>query len=145
MKKIVLVACSAGKLATDIPVPAGELYQSQLFTAARKYAEKHAPDSWFILSAEYGLLSPKTLILPYDRTLNTMNKVERRHWAGGVMAQVQQTPAFRGVAEVTFLAGKNYREHLFLAMHLDGMQVRAPMAGMGIGKQLQYLAQELAK
>ncbi len=33
---------------------------------------------WFILSAEYGLLSPETEIAPYERTLNTMSVSDRR-------------------------------------------------------------------
>lgn len=58
---------------------AKDLYISDWFVKARAYVEQ-AGDEWFILSAEYGLVSPETVIAPYERTLNTMGIAERRAW-----------------------------------------------------------------
>ncbi len=55
---------------------AKDLYVSDLFRKARRYVEaKNCP--WFILSAEYGLVSPEQVIAPYEKTLNHMGVAER--------------------------------------------------------------------
>ncbi len=132
-----LVSCVSTKRAS--PLPARDLYVSPLFVKARAFVEaRNAP--WFILSAEYGLLDPNTVVAPYERTLNRMRLAERRAWADGVLAALG--PRLRAVGTVVFLAGKRYRE--FLEPALSGrVRVEVPMADLGIGKQLQWLTLNL--
>jgi hypothetical protein len=54
MARVFLLACVKEKAAG--PVPAGDLYVSDLFKKARAYAEAHA-DRWYILSAEHHVLA----------------------------------------------------------------------------------------
>src|SRR6266545_8383566 len=75
---VYLVSCVSKKRTN--PSPARDLYISDWFLKARDYVEStHSP--WFILSAEYGLVSPDQVLAPYERTLNTMSKAERNAWA----------------------------------------------------------------
>jgi hypothetical protein len=70
-----LVSCVKGKLTG--PAPAGDLYQSLWFCAARAFVEKQNA-AWFILSAKYGLVSPDRIVAPYEMTLNRSTSGERR-------------------------------------------------------------------
>ena len=115
---------------------AKELYVSQLFSKARSHAEA-AEGAWFILSAEYGLLSPDRVVSPYERTLNKMPKGEREAWAQKVLLQIEaELPNLR---RVVFLAGERYRENLIRPLRARGVEVATPMEGLGIGKQLRWL------
>lgn len=102
----------------------------------RAYAERHA-DSWFILSAEHGLLQPDQVIAPYEKTLNAMPKEERRNWARRVghalLANLQPGTS------VLMLAGKRYREELAPLLHANGFKVEVPMQGLKLGHQLRWL------
>lgn len=135
-----LVACSAGKVKTG-PVPARDLYISQLFTLARRYAEKFG-DPWFILSAKFGLLDPLQLVAPYDESLNDKRVDERAAWARMVAAKVQQQQLAR--IELVILAGRAYRDPLQQLLEAQGHTVTVPMQGLAIGKQLQFLTHALA-
>jgi len=74
---VVLVACAKTKL--SVPAPARDLYISSNFRKSRSYAESTGVP-WFILSAEYGLLTPDQLIAPYDRYLPDMPDSYRAAW-----------------------------------------------------------------
>ena len=115
-----------------------DLYVSDLFRKARRFVEASGYP-WFILSAEYGLVTPDQVIAPYERTLNTMGVAARREWAKRVAAQLAD--AVPDLSRVVFLAGERYRE--FLARHLKGrgVEVSVPMRGLRIGEQLSWLAQ----
>jgi hypothetical protein len=54
----------------------------------RAFAETHS-DAWYILSAEYGLLDPKQVVGPYERTLRGMTPLERSNWGIKVQAQLK--------------------------------------------------------
>ena len=118
--------------------PARELYVSDWFLKARRYAETSGCH-WFILSAEYGLVAPDRVIAPYERTLKTMPIAERRAWAERVSKEL--AVAVPKLSHVVFLAGEPYRE--FLARHLNdrGVVVSVPMKGLVRGKQLSWLGQ----
>lgn len=134
VKKVFLVACVAGK--RPDPVPAAELYTSTWFTKARNLIEATGAP-WFILSAEHGLLSPETVIGPYERTLNKMGAAERRVWAEKVKSQMAtQLP---NAAEVVIFAGWRYREHLMPWLHEQFARVSVPMEGLPIGRQLSWM------
>lgn len=133
---VYLVSCVSQK--QDHACEARDLYVSDLFRKARRYAEaSRCP--WFILSAEHGLVPPGQVIAPYERTLNTMGVADRRAWSERVAAQLAR--AVPDLSQVVFLAGKRYRE--FLARHLAGrgVKVSVPMEGLRIGEQLRWLEQ----
>jgi hypothetical protein len=117
---------------------AKDLYISDFFSKARNHAEA-SKGSWFILSAEYGLLSPDRMVAPYERTLNKMPKRDREAWAQKVLLQIEaELPDLK---RVVFLAGERYRENLVHPLRARGVKVAIPMEGLGIGKQLRWLKQ----
>jgi hypothetical protein len=133
---VYLVSCVSQK--RDQACEARDLYVSDLFRKARRFAEASGCP-WFILSAEYGLVTPGQVIVPYERTLNTMGVADRRAWAKQVASQLAE--AVPDLSRVVFLAGERYRE--FLARHLEshGVEVSVPMEGLRIGEQLSWLGQ----
>lgn len=137
--RIFLIACVAQKGASS--APAADLYLSPWFTKAKALAIRSGAP-WFILSAQHGLVSPSSVIAPYDLTLATMKAPSRRAWAEIVIAQMrdQLPPA----DEVVLLAGDRYRAGLmdWLAAHYGTISI--PMRGMPIGRQLQWLTKETA-
>ncbi|MNK06931.1 hypothetical protein D3C87_248340 [compost metagenome] len=130
MDRVYLVACSAGKVDAD-SVAARDLYNSQLFTLARRYAEKSS-DPWFILSAKYGLLDPAQLVASYDESLNDL------------MVEAQLKRVVHSRSHLIMLAGRAYCDALQHLMEAQGHTVTVPMEGMAIGKQLQILTRSLA-
>jgi hypothetical protein len=135
MKTIVLIACAAKKVSHR--ARAAELYVSPLFTANLRYARSLRPDAIYILSAKHGLLALDQEVEPYDLTLNTMPVAQVRAWAGHVVAQL------RGQADLQndrfiLLAGSKYRK--FIVPHLAHWE--APLEGMRIGEQLQWLGRQ---
>jgi len=132
--KIFLVSCVSQK--QPYATAARDLYTSDWFVKARRYVEaQHA--LWFILSAEHGLLHPDQVVAPYERTLNTMGVIERRHWAERVIRQLDDVLSGVGTAE--FLAGERYRENLIPELGRRGISVSIPMQGLRIGEQLGWL------
>lgn len=136
-KTIVLVACASTKLETQ--AKAKDLYTSELFKKSREYAERIG-DIWLILSAKHHLLDPETLTTPYDRTLNMMNTSARSFWALTVANKL--TPKINPGDRVIFLAGVKYRESLIYPCTQAGASVECPLAGLGIGQQLQFLTKQ---
>ena len=137
---VYLVSCVSQK--QEYACAARDLYVSDLFRKARRYAEASGC-SWFILSAEHGLVSPEQVIAPYERTLNKMGVADRRAWAQRVVQQLGE--AVPDLSQVVFLAGERYRE--FLASHLAGrgVTISVPMEGLRIGEQLSWLGQHTAQ
>jgi hypothetical protein len=136
---VYLVSCVSKKRRT--PSPARDLYVSDWFLKARAHVES-TDSPWFILSAEYGLVSPDQVLAPYERTLNTMRKAERDAWATRVKAQMETSlPA---ADRIVVLAGQRYRESLMDFLRQRAETVEIPMEGLTIGRQLQYLTDGLA-
>lgn len=135
---VYLVSCVSKKKSR--PAPARDLYVSDWFVKARTYVEATGC-TWFILSAEYGLVNPDQIIEPYEKTLNTMPVSERRKWADRVALQLAEVvPTAR---HVVFLAGQRYREFLKDRFHQQGIEVEVPMEGLRIGEQLSWLAEHV--
>lgn len=136
-KDIVLVACVAGK-AVD-PAPAKDLYRSDWFAKARAFAEASGKP-WMILSALHGAIDPDKVIAPYDASMRDKSKFERRAWASIVSDQVQ--PISYGCDRVILIAGRDYRDPLAADDIFKWRNPRqlAPMEGLGIGHQKQWLA-----
>ena len=134
MSKLVLVSCVSKK--QSAPMQAADLYISEWFKKARKLVQD-MDHPWFILSAEHGLLRPEKVISPYNLTLNNMDAAARRAWAERVLSQMEaDLPA---ADEVVVLAGKRYRENLMGWLRSQFREVSVPMAGLGIGQQLNWM------
>lgn len=132
---VYLVACVGAKL--DKPSPARDLYISDWFLKASAYAKAMSP-TWFILSAKYGLLHPDQEIEPYDLTLRTMQAPQRREWGNSVVRQLQERIGTE--TPIVILAGQLYRVEI--EAWARG-RASVPMAGLGIGRQLQWLKEHL--
>lgn len=94
----------------------------------------------YILSAKYGLLELNQQIEPYELTLNTMNKKQRKEWADKVLIQCKE----KGISfedETIFLCGKKYREFLMK----EFKNSTTPLEHLGIGKQLAFYNKEIYK
>lgn len=136
MRQITLVACVSRKL--EYPAPAAELYQGQWWTAAKGFAQMR-PGSWYALSARHGIVEPNQVLDPYDETLIGKPKPERIRWAERVIEQLHKIAA--PGAEVTFLAGRKYREFVIPALVTTPEELwtaRVPAAGLNIGQQVQF-------
>lgn len=133
-----LISCVSRKRA--YAAEARELYDSPLFVKARKYVENRC-DTWYILSAKYGLLHPTRVVDPYEETLNTKTRAEREQWAQRVWTDLH--PHVRAGDHVVILAGERYREYLVPRLIQHGCLVEVPMEGLGIGRQLGWLSKEL--
>ena len=133
---VVLVSCVFQKQTK--PVEAKDLYLSDWFLKARRFAEGVGVP-WLILSAEHGLVRPDDMIAPYEKTLNTMPVQERREWADKVFTQL--TSAVPDLRHVIVLAGSRYREILVDRLRARGVTVDVPMEGLRIGEQLSWLSQ----
>ena len=138
MRKIVLISCSSKKLPNKSK--AKELYVSPLFKKNFDYANSLNPDKIFILSAKYGLLDLEEEIEPYNITLNKMSKKEIEKWSKNVIEKLKEVANLEE-DKIIFLAGHNYRE--FLIPEMKDYEI--PLKGLGIGKQLKFLKNELEK
>ena len=139
IKTIYLVSCVSRK--QDGCHQAKELYTSDWFVKARAFVEK-TNESWYILSAEYGLLSPSKEIANYNKTLNLMPVNERRRWASQVLNDLKSI--IKPGDKVIFFAGQRYREFLIDSLIAMGVIVEIPMLGLQIGKQLQWMKERLS-
>lgn len=131
-RHIVLIACCKRKLPRT--APAENLYQGDLFRKSLAYARSLWPDAIFVLSAKHGLVQLDEMIGPYEQTLNRMPVAARGNWASRVMAELEQVSDLHN-DRFTFLASHRYREGLIPHIH----HAEAPLRGLGIGQQLQWL------
>ncbi|NLP59271.1 MULTISPECIES: DUF6884 domain-containing protein [Flavobacteriaceae] len=135
MKNIVLISCVSKKL--DKKSTAENLYISSLFKKNLTYAKSLNPSEIYILSAEHGLLKLTDEIEPYDKTLNNMRSNEIKEWSKKVIYELKSLTDLEK-DEFTFLAGEKYRK--FLIPELSNVKI--PMKGLKIGKQLQWLTKQ---
>lgn len=103
---------------------------------ARSLVEKTG-QPWFILSAKFGLVSPDTVIPPYEKTLNTMGVADRRAWADNVRKQMDEV--LPDADKVVVLAGVRYRENLMAYLRARFPEISIPMEGLQIGRQLSWM------
>jgi|ERR1043165_2730131 hypothetical protein len=123
-----LVACSKSK--ANQPMTAAALYTSPLFRKGADYCRRHY-DHWFILSALHGLVAPKTVLTPYDVTLNRQNLDLRRAWTNKVIAALRRRRLLH--AKFFLHAGRSYVDML-----LDRLDCECPLRGLGISAQLAW-------
>lgn len=148
-----LVACAAQKRAAA--APAGDLYTSDLFRKARAVAAAELGGrplgaeafrgAWRILSARHGVLHPLQIVEPYNQTLSRMTAAERRAWGARVAGELAELLelVLVNVERVVFLAGEHYRAGVAEELARRGYAVEAPLAGLGIGRQKQWLNRRL--
>ena len=136
MHRIVLISCVSKKL--NKPARARDLYISPLFRFNLAYAESLKPDEIFILSAKHGLVPIDQQLAPYNETLNAKKVVDVEAWARGVCQQLRRVADLEN-DEFIFLAGERYRR--FIVPELR--QVRIPLEGLGLGRQLRFLKRAL--
>jgi len=137
MARICLVSCVS--LKSDKPTKAADLYTSPWFVKARQFASMHF-DRWYILSAEYGLVNPGSVVAPYEKTLCKMTRDEKSAWAARVFCRLEDST--RPSDEITILAGTHYRQYLLPLLRKRGNTVHVPMEGLGIGRQLSWLSRQ---
>lgn len=137
-RTVYLLSCVSKK--KTFPAPARDLYVSEWFCRARSYVETTG-DPWFILSAEYGLVSPDQVLAPYERTLNKMGVVQRRAWAARVRQQMAER--LPRVDRIVVLAGQRYREFLMDDLRRRAAKVEIPLAGLRIGEQLSWFGRQV--
>ena len=133
MTEIILVACGKQKLSHA--APAQDLYTSDWFVKARRFAQRRG--RWLILSARHGAIDPHTVIAPYEATLTAMAAEERRAWADRVartLCRCYPTPS-----RFVLLCGRRYREYLIPTLRRTGHACLVPMLGLGIGEQKRWL------
>lgn len=133
-RTIVMIACCAGKDSNPVPMPAVNRYTSTLFQLSLRYAREvvGVDDSdIFILSAKFGVIPSGALIPDYNESLVGATRQARKTWARRVL---EAWPAQVG-DRVIYLAGAVYRRDL--------PPGEAPMAGLSIGRQLQFLTNTL--
>jgi hypothetical protein len=136
MKKIVLISCAAKK---DTGTrKAKDLYLSDLFKKNLEYGQSLNPDKIFILSAKHNLLPLDKVIDPYDLTLNNFKNKELIQWTDKTVEQLSRESDLQK-DKFIILAGAKYRK--FLEGHLNNKEI--PMKGLTIGRQLQFLTNEL--
>lgn len=136
---IYLVSCVKCKL--PAPAPARLLYTSDWFKKARAYVEALG-SPWYVLSAQYGLVRPQEEIAPYELTLASLSREERERWGRLVLEKLYSLEGRKGAGrEVRLLAGVRYREPLLWDLEVAGYRPIAPLSGMGIGHQKQWLSQ----
>jgi hypothetical protein len=137
--RVALVGCSASK--KKHAAPARELYTSVLFRAAYAYAEKTC-DAVLIVSAFYGVVAPKAIIRPYERSLRKYTKGDRETW--GVRAVSYLLPSFAQPPQLVILAGQVYADALVHGAHWHNLpRPELPLAGIrGCGPRVRWLRVE---
>jgi hypothetical protein len=132
-RRIGLISCTKAKL--NRPAPARELYSaSDLFRKEAAYCDAHL-DGWFVLSAKYGLVEPNHVIEPYDVTLKTMTRSQRKDWGVRVAQQLRQL----GDIALEVHAGADYVQPLLEA----GVVLDNPLHGLKIGKRKRWYKERL--
>ena len=132
-KAVVLVGCGDSK--RNGKHAAKDLYDSNYFDLKREYGET-VGDSWYIVSAEYGLLAPNEVVETYDTHIS---EVDIRAWEEQVSGEL---PDLQG-ATVQVLAGEEYIQALDLTLDLYAENVEYPTRGLSIGKRMQWLKENI--
>lgn len=135
-RTIVLIACCAGKDHNPIPIPAANRYTSPLFQLSLRYAREVIgvdDRDIYVLSAKHGVIRSTDRITAYNESLVGATRAQQKDWATRVRDAWPATDGDR----VIYLAGAVYRRDL--------PPGEAPLAGLAIGRQLQFLTRAVAR
>jgi hypothetical protein len=102
-----LISC--GKHKQLVRAPAAKLYTSPRFQLSVALPSRLG-FSFSLLSAKHGLLEPNELVDPYDSSLATLTRDERRIWAERVLTQLLN--AHKDVRRFVLLLDDDYRDDL---------------------------------
>lgn len=100
---LIVIPCGAAK--QDRPARADQLYIGSYFRQAHRWATSRQPDVLLILSAEHGLLTPDTVIAPYDRKLGQPGSV-----TVDIVATQAASHGWDQLHPVETCGGKTYRQ-----------------------------------
>lgn len=131
---LIVVGCVAKK--GPGPAPARHLYQSQLWRYRMEYAEGTGLP-WLIFSARYGLISPEQVIEPYDVTFKGPYADHRSQ----LSARAAQAIERMRIHALEIHAGADYTADLVPMLVRRGIEVRQPLACLGIGEQMHWYAE----
>lgn len=132
---LVLLGCVKSKASR--PLPARDLYISELFRRRRAYAEASGKP-WAVLSALHGLVLPDAVVEPYDLALSDARAAYLREWGDRVLRQLATAfgPLDRQVVEIH--AGRTYVEPLLGRLRAAGAEVVWPFEGLRQGEHLAW-------
>lgn len=135
MTEHVLALVGCGDKKRSEPTEARALYTSDYFHKKRKWAE--GCDEWRILSAEYGLVQPTTVLEPYDTVLSELDEDAVIEWATAVRAELN--PLLADIDVVVVLAGSDYFDPIEPTLTDAAVSVCWPFDGKRIGEQIAWL------
>lgn len=133
MTNYAFIACVKTK--TEHQSRALQLYTSPLFRKSLLHALR-ARCRPYVLSAEYGLVSPDQILPPYEKTLNNMRSVEVKEWAKRTGDQLRRLLSFGDT--VSIYAGKAYTDPLLPTLRRIGCRIQIPIEG-ALGMRLSLL------
>jgi hypothetical protein len=131
---VVLVSCGNRKL--DAVAAAKDLYISDRFRAARKFAELYGA-AWFVISAKHGMVSPDEILSPYDVDLKSLSLRDKRSWAKRVLSKLSSNGLL--TSQLIVLADDVYSNALRIEFEKVGALVSYPFHHLPIGADLDIL------
>lgn len=141
MTEIGLVSCVKTK--REEPTTPKNLYTSTYFEKMRTYSEQYH-DDWRILSAKHGLLNPDDdPIEPYDETLTSSTKEEKREWSERVAQQLEDEGLLSGDITLVLHAGMDYYGELLPLLNKTSVTVEIPVEGLPIGERMAWYNEQL--
>ena len=110
MRTICIIPCGSKKIWDKFPhagpTPARDVYIVAFAGKCQEYAQTFYPDSYYILSAKYGFLSPDELIpQPYNVTFKD---ISTNPISVSQLAAIAREKGFADVDQIVVLAGKDY-------------------------------------
>lgn len=122
---VLLVSCAYEKL--DHPAEARDLYISERFRLARRYAERRS-SPWFILSGEHALVRPADWLAPYDTDLAAMPPQYQSAWGQWVVAKLARFCGRLDGLVVEIHAPEAYVSPFAASLGVAGAELRLPLA-----------------
>jgi hypothetical protein len=136
----ILVGCVKTK--ADRPLPARDLYISELFRRRRAYADATGVP-WWVLSAEYGLVEQQRVIAPYDTLIGGRPLAERRALAAGVRSDLEDALGPLTGRRIEIHAGDEYVQTVGPTLRAAGATIVRPLQGLSQGEQLHWYGERL--
>lgn len=138
--RVALVSCGASK--RDVPSPARRLYTGSLFIAARGDVERRHL-TWWVMSAEHGLVHPDATLAPYE--LHLRDVADRPAWGRAVVAELARVcPGGLVGVVVEVHGGRDYVEAVEPPLRAAGAVVEDVARGLQIGERLALYARREA-
>lgn len=136
----ILLGCVKTK--ADVPLPARDLYRSELWRRRRAFAEASGRP-WWVLSAEYGLVLPDTVIAPYDVVMGSLPLARRQELAAAVAHDLELAIGDLSGKHIEIHAGDEYVAAVGPTLRARGALIRRPLQGIRFGPQLAWYGARL--